>query len=133
MRARAALGRQQDDASGCSGAMPSARPSTGSPTMPARPPARAAAGRGRREPAGTPGASARTVAGAAGRAGRPAGRDSAGAFGFELAYAAASEAYHLRKVFTKLGTTSRTELIRDGLPGPAAMASTGVRGPQHEG
>jgi len=26
--------------------------------------------------------------------------------------------YHLRKVFTKLGIASRTELVRDGLPRP---------------
>jgi len=28
--------------------------------------------------------------------------------------------YHLRKVFTKMGITSRTELIRDGLPARGA-------------
>jgi DNA-binding NarL/FixJ family response regulator len=28
--------------------------------------------------------------------------------------------YHLRKVFTKLGIASRTDLVRDGLPGRAS-------------
>ena len=34
--------------------------------------------------------------------------------------------YHLRKVFTKLGITSRTELVRDGLPRPGLNTPTGL-------